>query len=305
MENNLSTLSLSPIQTKAPWLFDESLKDVIKPYVYMREENHIAHPGSLHSMDWFKENPLFKEALSLDELSFGEAILNLENKAFGADLAMPRWVFYDCALVPGFVCGFAMKKSALPQSYIDVLGPLDPYGDWIPLSLFIVIPTIHKGEWVAHNLCAINSLVPEKDRLYGLGFLTKAFGLWYANVETCVGMTQWGKPALKLHSHFGHIEIITAYTPIHTYARTLTYRCRVKTSVWEQFFSREDDFEFLETYEPSPYQVDPKDEKSMVGLQKKIESKEGPFFLSPREIAEKKINEPLVLYRVKGKYGVE
>jgi hypothetical protein len=295
----MSTIDLS---NQVPWLQEALSGGDIRPYVYMRSENHIQNPGELHTTTWFDANQvLFPDALNLNTLGFGEGILNLENKAFGPDLAMPKWVFYDCAIVPGFVCGFAMRKNRLPESYIQALGiDLKTCEEWIPISLFIIIPTIHQGEWVAHNLCAINSLVPLQDRLYGLGFLTKAFGLWYANVETCIGMTQWGKPALKLHSHFGYLQVITAYTPIHTYAKTMTYRCQVSTSVWDLFFTKQEDHYFIGNFYPSQIEIDPKSESSMVSLQKRIESKEGPFYLSPFEIHKKDLFDPQTLYLKKG-----
>ncbi|MEZ4873543.1 MAG: hypothetical protein R2827_15140 [Bdellovibrionales bacterium] len=73
-------------------------------------------------------------------------------------------------------------------------------------------------------MSSINALVPKEDRLYGLGFLSKAFGLAYANIRTCCGMTQWNSPAIRLHSHYGVLEVLTAFTPAHTHAHTLTYR---------------------------------------------------------------------------------
>jgi hypothetical protein len=269
----------------------------------MRAENHVTNPGHRHLTSWFKSSHvLFPNAISVESLAFGEGILNLENKAFGPDLAMPRWVFYDCAIVPGFVCGFAMRQERLPKSYKEVLQlDLKTCGEWVPISLFIIIPTIHKGEWVAHNLCAINSLVPSEDRLYGLGFLTKAFGLWYANVETCIGMTQWGKPALKLHCHFGYLEVITSYTPIHTYANTMTYRCEVSTQVWDLFFTKQQDQNFLDQFQPSAIQIDPSSDQSMRALQSKIEAGDGPFYLSPFEIHKKGLYEPQTLYLRKAK----
>src|SRR6185437_5361315 len=102
----------------------------------------------------------------------------------------------------------------------------------------IIIPTIRKGEWVAHNLCTANSLVDEGDQLYALGFFTKAFGLWYASVEILCGFAQWQSPALRLHSHYGSFEILTAYTPIHSHARTLTYRSIINGAYWPTFFNK-------------------------------------------------------------------
>lgn len=292
-----------PLLKKATWIEEYVDKGDIRPYVFVRPENRVAQPGTRHRLDWFPQTPVYKDPLHLDELEFAESIYHLENSAFGnANMAMPRWVFYDCAAVPGFVAGFAMKSEKLPEAFKKALR-WNPKAEWAPLSLFIIIPTMHKGEWVAHNLCAVNSLVEEKDRLYGLGFLSKSFGLWYANVETCCGMTQWGSPALKLHSHFGHLEILTAFTPVHTYARTVTYRSVVNTSSWEKFFTREEDYEFLEKYEPSGLLLDPSEEKSMIDLQVRIQNGEGPFFLSATDISAKKLTDPLLVYRVKGNHG--
>ena len=192
-----------------------------------------------------------------------------------------------------------MKTAKLPAAIKKVMRYKDDF-EWTPLSLFIIIPTMKKGEWVAHNLCAVNSMVGPEDRLYGLGFLSKAFGLWYANVETCCGMTQWGNAALKLHSHYGHMQILTAYTPVHSYAKTITYRSQVNVECWEEFFTKEEDLGFLEKYQPSGLIVDPASEQSMIDLQVRIQNGEGPFFLSASDISSKKLTDPLMVYRAKG-----
>ncbi len=311
---------MNSLLEKALWLEN----DDIRPYVFVRPENQIAQPGSVHRLDWFqKQQPIFKNPLDVKEAAFADRIYSLEERAFGpSNMAMPRWVFYDCAAMPGFVAGFAARPKALSKAVRDMLDPkkypatnspiktsqvlkeiesLDEM-DWVPLSLFIIIPTMHKGEWVAHNLCSVNSLVPKEDQFYGLGFLSKAFGLWYANVEQCSGMTQWGSPALKLHSHYGHLEVIGAYAPVHSHAKTITYRVQVNTHCWEKFFNKEADYAFLENYGPTGELIDPKSEESMLHLQQRIERTEGPFFLSAGEIAQKKLDEPLMIYNLKQQY---
>ncbi|MBX3019586.1 MAG: hypothetical protein KF767_16985 [Bdellovibrionaceae bacterium] len=293
---------MDPVLEKAEWLKQMESGD-IRPYVFVRPENRIQNPGTRHRLDWFPNEPIYKDPLDLGQLEFAEQIYDLEHKAFGpSNLQIPRWVFYDCAVMPGFVAGFAMKSSKLPDAVKKVLRH-DPKFDWTPLSLFIIIPTMKKGEWVAHNLCAVNSILPEQDRFYGLGFLSKAFGLWYANVETCCGMTQWGSPALKLHSHFGHLQILTSYTPVHTHAETITYRSEVNIECWEKFFTREPDLAFLEKYEPSGIVLDPTAKDSQIALQQKIQNGEGPFYLNAAQIAEQKLTEPLSVYRMKGNHG--
>lgn len=298
----MNSYTLNPLLKKATWL-ELCHQGVIRPYVFVRPENRIPQPGSKHRLDWFPFEPIYKDPLDIDNLEFAEQIYHLENNAFGpSNLAIPRWVFYDCAAMPGFVAGFAMKTTALPEAIKKALR-WKADNEWTPLSLFIIIPTMKKGEWVAHNLCAVNSLLPEADRMYGLGFLSKAFGLWYANVETCCGMTQWGNTALKLHSHYGHLQILTAYTPVHTFAETITYRSEVDVECWEKFFNKETDFGFLEKYEPSGHMIDPKDSQSQISLQRRIQKGEGPYFLSAAEVGQKNLTEKLSVYQMKGNHG--
>lgn len=294
----LST-KLNPLLHKASWLASGD----IRPYVFVRPENSIANPGARHHLDWFPHEPIFKNPLTLDEVEFAEHIYWIESRAFGpSGMQMPRWVFYDCAIVPGFVAGFAIRASKMTPGMKAVLKPNESC-EWVPLSLFIIIPSMHKGEWVAHNLCTVNSLLPNKDEtLYGLGFLSKAFGIWYANVEQCTGFTQWGSPALKLHSHFGYLEILGAYAPVHSHGKTITYRANVSTACWQKFFTRDADMAFLENYEKTEIQVDPKVETSMIDLQRRIERFEGPFYLNAGEIAEKPLSDPLTVYRPKRIY---
>lgn len=292
-------MKVPEILKKADWYWEGVQTGDIKPYVYVRPDNQIQNPGSRHRLDWFPDAPVIKNPLDTKELDFAEQIYHIEHKAFGpANMAMPRWVFYDCAIIPGFVAGFAMKTEKLPAKIKSILRT-DLKTDWTPLSLFIIIPTMAKGQWVAHNLCAVNSLLPSEDRLYGLGFLSKAFGLWYANVESCLGMTQWGSPALKLHTHYGHMQIVTSYTPVHSHAKTITYRVEVNTDVWEKFFTREEDFPFLEKYAQTGLEIDPNSEQSMIDLHSRIQNGEGPFYLSSADIAAKNLKDPLLIYTEK------
>jgi hypothetical protein len=297
-------IGIPKILSKASWFDKWGPSGDIRPYVYVRPDNMIQNPGSRHRLDWFPMQPIFKNPLDTHELQFAEMIYYIEGHAFGpANMAMPRWVFYDCAILPGFVAGFAMRTSVLPEAIKKVL-PVPPDLEWTPLSLFIIIPSMAKGQWVAHNLCAVNSLLPEQDRFYGLGFLSKAFGLWYANVESCLGITQWGSPALKLHSHYGHMEIVTAYTPVHSHAKTITYRVEVDTHCWEQFFTRQEDLKFLEQYRPTQLVVDPRQEATMIELHNRLQSGER-YFLSAADIAGKALQDPLVVYAPKNSFPEE
>jgi hypothetical protein len=271
----------------------------IRPYVFVRNENRIKHPGQEHAgLDWFPHQVLYKNPLEMDEVGFADRILDLEAKAFGpSGMAMPRWVFYDCAIVPGFVAGFAYRTAALPEALRSVLTITDG-GEWTPLSLFIIIPTMSRqGEWVAHNLCSVNSLLAKQDRFYGIGFLSKAFGLWYANVKTCVGMTQWTSPSVRLHAHYGDFEVLTAYTPVHSYSRTLTYRVNVDVAGWAAFFTKQIRGDFHKSYISAGFEVDPTREDSLISFQRRLEQGEGPYFIDGAETVAKKLTDPLQVFK--------
>lgn len=280
---------------KLDWLGGKYLR----PYVYVRPENRIPDPGKRFSMNWFPMEPLFKNPLRMDEVDFADQIIRLESRAFAAsNMPMPRWVFYDCAIVPGFVAGFAIHHSKATPEMLEVLQPL-PNTEWLPISLFIIIPTMAPKEWVAHNLCSINSLIPAEQAVYGLGFLTKAFGLWYANVEVCCGVTQWMSPAVRLHTHYGDFEVLTAYTPVHSYARTLTYRMVTDTKEWKRFFAREQAPDFYDKYEEAGFDVDPKDDNSLKAFQRRLEAGEGRFFLNATQIRTQPLDANFKVYKRK------
>lgn len=267
----------------------------VKPYVFIRKENFKNRPGSHFNLDWFPDEPLYKNPLEMNEVTFANQIYELEGKAFGkANMAMPRWVFYDCAILPGFVAGFAAKSKWIKQ---NIMKSDDPES-WIPLSLFICIPTMSENEWVAHNLCSVNSFLPPHQKLYGLGFLTKAFGMWYANVQNCIGITQWGSPALKLHSHYGDFEILTAYTPIHSYANTLTYRLRVDPDSWIHFFTKKEDLRFLKKYRNAGFVADPNNIETLKSFQKRLENGNGPYFLRAHDVQHKALTDILDIYQL-------
>lgn len=277
------------------WLNDDN----IRPYVFVRPENRIKNPGSLYNLDWFEgKEPIYINPLEMDQVGFGNQILELEAQAFGpSNMAMPRWVFFDCAVTPGYVAGFAIRTKSLDPKVRKKLNLTDTH-EWTPLSLFIIIPTMSdQGEWVAHNLCSANALLSKEEGYYGLGFLSKAFGLWYANVNICCGFTQWGNAAIKLHSYYGPFQILTAYTPLHSYAKTLTYKVNVKPEMWPHFFSKEPLEDFSSNFTSAHRQVAPKDEKSLIELQRSLEAGEGPFFLNSQEILNRDVGASLNLYK--------
>ena len=147
-------------------------------------------------------------------------------------------------------------------------------------------------------MCSANSLVSDKDKKYALGFLSKDFGLWYANVEVLCGITQWQSPAIRRHSHYGPFEILTAYTPIHTIARTLTYRSRLNFNYWQSFFDSKN-APITTNYQYSGITIDPKNDESLKSLQRQIEEeKKKVFYLKSHEIRTQDLDAPLKIYHI-------
>src|ERR1700709_2843241 len=87
-------------------------------------ENRIENPGDFHSQVkcLSGHQVVYTRRLTLLYVRCAGRILRLESSAFsGSNMAMPRWVFYDCAIVPGFVAGFAAKRSALTPKALQAL----------------------------------------------------------------------------------------------------------------------------------------------------------------------------------------
>src|SRR5262249_41511540 len=126
---------LIKINPKLGWMDGET----VRPYVFVRPENRIARPGERFKLDWFRKEPIYKNPLEMDEVDFADQILRLETACFSkSGMQMPRWVFYDCAIIPGFVAGFALKRSKASQEILDILQPGSD-AEWLPISLFIII----------------------------------------------------------------------------------------------------------------------------------------------------------------------
>jgi hypothetical protein len=124
----------------------------------------------------------------------------------------------------------------------------------------------------------VSSLLPKEERLEGLGFLTKAFGIWYFNIQKLYGMTQWSSSALRVHVNYGLFQLVTAYTPIHNFANTLTYLVDVDAKLWCHYV---DDVENRSAkLKATNLWVDLKNEQTMIDLHRRIEKGEGPFYLN-------------------------
>ena len=285
------------------WLYTSGAVPQLRPYVMLHRYNLVESPGTVHPFDGFDQlTPLIVDPLAVSNIEFANQVIRLDSKVYDDALVTPRWVFYDCAVMPGIICGFAARTEELSNELKQALEAHDS-SDWTPVSLFIVIPTLHSNHWMAHNLGSANHLLPKSKRWGGLGFLTKAFGLWYGNIEYQFGVTQWDNPAIKLHSNYGFMELVTSYTPFHTHPHSLTYRTQVDPNIWQRFFDDSyRDARFAQFYEPSGLTLYPDRLDSIQEVQARIEMAEGPFFLDGQQVLDNDLGAPRTLYRpIRGK----
>lgn len=269
----------------------------VKPFIFARKENRSARPGIRNKCDWFGSKFLEFDPLRMDSSRFGHQIMTLDNLAFGQqEMATPPWVFYDCGVLPGIIMGYAARADSVSKTVKKIL-KVKSEDKWVPVSMFIAIPTVQKNAWMAHNLASINSVLGPEERYRHLGFLTKAFALWYANMERLYGVTQWHSPAIKLHPCYGEFELVSTYTRLHDYPNSVTYSCIVKTEYWKQMFDR--------TYIPPSFKkkfkkssvLDPKDKEAIKKAQRFLEKNSGALYLSGHEVLNKKLGEKLGLYK--------
>ncbi|HEX7841135.1 MAG TPA: hypothetical protein VF469_26840 [Kofleriaceae bacterium] len=167
------------------------------------------------------------DPLKLSSEQFLTLLQRLDGLTFGPEgMPMPRWVFYDCAELPAAIFGFALRAADTDPRLAAQYPVPKGYAGLVPVSMWAGLPMFRPGHWFGHNL---SSLAPVADRvapgmsLKGLGSVTKALGMKALRVRRLYGATQWASAALFIHSKFGPLELVTAYTPAHSEAETLTY----------------------------------------------------------------------------------
>ncbi|VAX35990.1 hypothetical protein MNBD_PLANCTO03-2233 [hydrothermal vent metagenome] len=158
---------------------------------------------------------------------FLDRLVHLDRLTFGAvGMSMPEWLFNDVSALPGVIAGLGVRARILPAELLTRLGFDAREDELIPLSMFIAVPARPPAAWFGHNLASLNRLLPEL-HLRGLAGVTKALGLRVMCCTEQLGATQWESKALHVHTRFGPLELLTAWTPAHSELATLTYRLRI------------------------------------------------------------------------------
>ncbi len=144
-------------------------------------------------------------------------LLGIANQTAFGNLGMPGWVQLDCATLPSFFCGFAVPVAALPGEVRDALLATAPAGagaalaatEWVPVSGFCAARTPDPTRIVAFSLFAV---LPRRS----LGLRTKALGLLLHGARRQIGVTQYANSAVRIHSTFGPLRILSATAPGHS-----------------------------------------------------------------------------------------
>ena len=169
----------------------------------------------------------FIDPMRLESEAFLLLLQEMDRQTFGPEgMPMPRWVFYNCSELPGGIVGFARRAKEMTVAQRERLQVPDAYEGLVPFSMFIAIPMLPAGDWMGHNLCSLNGVFPEAG-LSGLASTTKALGLSVYRTRRLFGATQWESRALHIHTKFGPLDLVTAYTPAHSEPMTLTYRVEI------------------------------------------------------------------------------
>ena len=233
------------------------LNEQVRPFTDLKPLGLEISEDSLFSPFHRTSNPFLSRLQWLDRMTFGFS-----------GMEMPRWVFYDCSEMPGGICGFTMPVESLPPSIFRGEVPAKEWSGAMPISMAIVIPMVPAGCWLKHTLCSINEL-SHMAAPAGLRTLTFAMALDLFRVRTLYSTTQWRSSELRVHTKFGELELLTAYTPAHTEARTLTYRFAVSQERLKRALSGRDSY--VETPKNVSY-IDADDTDAMIALQRELEA---------------------------------
>lgn len=211
--------------------------------------------------------PFLNLAKKLDAMTYGPL-----------GLTMPDWVFYDCAVVPGAIFGFARRASELEGWLRTGLGVDASYEGLVPVSLFMALPTPIAGQWIGYTLCSINEVAaggaPE-----GLWRLTLAMGTATFQIARMRSTTRWRSPGLGIYASMGPLELVTAFTPAHDVPQTLTFDLRTDRAAQDRLVGPGDeDCARIHRY------LDADDDRAMESLQHQLEAGERWAIVGPAVI---------------------
>lgn len=207
------------------------------------------------------------DVLSARAARFLNRLVRLDRLTFGPEgMPMPEWLFVDGSALPGVIAGLGLRAEEIPQRALQRLGFEVQPNEIVPLAMYIAVPVRPPHVWYGHNLASLNRQLPELE-LSGLATLTKAIGLSVMGCTTQIGATQWTSPALHVHTRFGRLELLTAWTPAHANPATLTYRLQLS----HDLIHRAANGQPTTRPDADPFWIEPADHNQIRALEARIE----------------------------------
>ncbi|MEZ4225873.1 MAG: hypothetical protein R3B13_33305 [Polyangiaceae bacterium] len=159
--------------------------------------------------------------------AFLDRLQQLDEATFGREgMAMPRWAFYDCAELPGAVLGLGARAMDLPPTLrADFSGSKDD--TFLPLSMYMAIPTLAADEWLGYSLCALD-VGAVRFRDAELDIATLALAVATLRAKRITGTVQWKSHHLAAPARFAPLAVLAAWLPAHTRAETCVFRFDVE-----------------------------------------------------------------------------
>lgn len=154
---------------------------------------------------------------------FLDLLEKLDAATFGREgMAMPRWAFYDCAELPGAVLGLGCEARHVPPLVREAFGDVADDA-FLPLSMYMAIPTLSDREWLGYSLCSLEVPMPAWDDV-PIGIGTLALSVSALRARHVTGTVQWTSPHLAAPARFAPLSVLAAWLPAHTRAETCVFR---------------------------------------------------------------------------------
>jgi len=191
------------------------------------------------------------------------------------DLTMPRWAFYDCAELPGLVCGLSMPAEDLPPELVQAIDA----GPRVPVSMAMAVPTVSPGHWLVHTLCSVGEVV-DGALPPGAGLVTAALATALVDAHRVTATAQWASSKLGAYARLAPLEVRSAYSPAHSVPATCTFRFEI------------DDARLASALEQDPVGermssasgwLDPSNETHLAAMQRAIEAGARVTIVGPPE----------------------
>ena len=163
-------MSPLPFSIRNPTLVQE-----LVPYVVVTPFNRLG--VDLCPFGWPVREEHIINPLAMRSDVFLTLLHKLDGLTFGPEgMPMPKWVFYDCAELPGAIYGLGRPAATLWTRAREFFGVPDDYDGIVPLSMYIAIPMHQEGVWFGHNLASLAPVMRKHDLadtdLRGLGSVT-------------------------------------------------------------------------------------------------------------------------------------